>query len=82
MGCYSDNGDLIFFRTVIPENSISSRSGLLRVCLKNLFSPGTFQCSKLMGLQTRMPWIFGEEQKGLFYSLIPLGKTLVCLKSI
>jgi len=82
MRCDSDDGDLVFLRPVIPENSVSGWSGLLSVCLKNLFSPGAFQSCKLMSPKTRMPWIFGKEQKGLLYGFIPLGKSLVCLKPI
>ena len=82
MRCDSDDGDLVFLRPVIPENSVSGWCGLLSVCLKNLFSPGAFQGRKFMSPKTGMPWIFGKEQKGLFYGLIPLGKSLVCLKPI
>lgn len=79
MRCDSDNGDSVFSRPIIPEDSISGRCRLFGVCLKNFFSPWTFQSCKLMGSQTGMSWILREEQKGLFYGLIPLGKSFICL---
>ena len=34
---YRDNGDLVFFRPVIPKDPIGRRRGLLGIRLKNLF---------------------------------------------
>ena len=52
-----NNSDLVFVGPVVPENSISSRSGLLSIGFKDLFSFRSAEAGEFVGFKAFMSWI-------------------------
>ena len=74
------NGDGSLARTIEPEDAIGGRSLLLRIRLKNLFTPGTFQRMIFVGLETWMFRICLQQSKDLLNGFQPFGEAFVLLK--
>lgn len=74
---YCNDSDLVFRRTVIPEDSVCGRRGLLCICLKDLLTLGAFQSGKFMGLEAWVSRVVREKSNRLRYCLISLEKTLI-----
>ncbi len=62
-----DYRDLIFGWTIIPENSIGSRSALLGVRFKYFFTMRTFETREFMCLQAIVPGIGCQQSDGFLY---------------
>ena len=71
MRSYRNDGNLIFFRAVVPEYSVSSRGALLSIGLEYLFALRTLEEGKFMRSEARMSRISCQKLKGLLYGLIP-----------
>jgi hypothetical protein len=57
----SDDRNVTFARTIIPENTVSSGGLLLGVDFEYFFTPGASQAQILVGLKAIMPGIQDEK---------------------
>ncbi len=65
-----DEGDLLFLGTIVPKNPIRRRRGLLSIGLEDLLTAWAFQAGELVGLQTGVPGICGQELDRLDHGLV------------
>jgi hypothetical protein len=63
MRCYRDDRNYSSFRSIIPENPVSTRRFLLSICLEDLFPMRAFERSKFVGFQRRMPEVGFKKSK-------------------
>jgi len=52
---YSDDCNHTFFRTIIPKYTIGPWGFMLSVCIEHLFTFGSLQRTKFVGVQGRVP---------------------------
>lgn len=77
-----DDGELGFFRAVVPEYSVCYRSSLFCIGLKDFLTLRTLKRSEFMGLKPRMSGIVGQEKECLLYSLVSLRKAPVIFQAL
>ena len=77
-----NNRNVFFIRTIVPEYSVSGRSGLLRVGFEDFFSLWSYETGKFVSLKALVSRILRKKMDSLFNGLISFFKALVLFQPL
>jgi len=77
-----NNRNLFLVRTIVPEYSVSGRSGLLRIGFEDFLSIWSYETGKFVSLKALVSRILGKKMDSLFNGMISFFKALVLFQPL